>query len=698
MKYPGLVGRVGQVGAGFLALAIAPWYALEASTEAAVTFNKDVAPIIFTRCASCHRPGSTAPFSLLTYAAVRPRAAEIAKAVKTRAMPPWKADHAPGEFIGLADLSDAEIATIERWNEEGAIEGEASDLPPVPESVSGWQLGTPDLVATSDAYTLPPGGTDAFRILVIPLPVDRTRFVRGMEFHPGNARAIHHATIRIDQTATSRRLDEESPGAGYSGLISRTAGYPDGHFLSWTPGQQPSLLPPGLAWRLRRNTDLVVELHMQPGTEAEVVQPTVGFYFTDTAPARVPTMIRLGRQNIDIGPEGRYTMTDSFVLPVDVEVQAVQPHAHYRARDISGVATLPDGSTKSLIRIRDWDFRWQHVFRLTTPIALPKGTTISMRYEYDNSAANRRNPSPSSPVRWGQRSGDEMGDLWIQVLTRADADRMTLMAAFRPKMLAEDVVGYQERLRSEPNTRSLHDDVALLYLDLNRPEDAASQFRLSMMLAPDSASAHYNFGVALAQTGRVDSAVEEYTAALKLNPEYALAHNNLGGALLQRGRIDDAAGHFKEAVRIDPDNAGAHHNLSIVYRLRGEWVGAVAELNRANQLQPDNPRTMADLATLLAAAPIESLRDPRRAVALGERAMVLTRRSDAAALDAAAVAYAAVGAFDRALEAAVAGLALKPAQALDEQIRHRMTFYRERRAYVLSEPAKSPDLLEQFRL
>ena len=159
---------------------------------------------------------------------------------------------------------------------------------------------------------------------------------------------------------------------------------------------------------------------MQPSGKPEAVSPSIGLYFGDQAPTRTPAMLRLGRQNIDIpAGDARYTVSDSYLLPVDVEVEAVQPHAHYRLRDVHGVATLPDGTTKALIDIKDWDFRWQHVYRFVTPLRLPKGTRLSMQYTYDNSAANARNPQrPPARARWGQRSSDEMGDLWIQVLTR----------------------------------------------------------------------------------------------------------------------------------------------------------------------------------------------------------------------------------------------------------------------------------------
>ena len=246
-------------------------------------------------------------------------------------------------------------------------------------------------------------------------------------------------------------------------------------------------------------------------------------------------MIRLGRQSIDIpAGDNLYAIDDSFVLPVDVEVQAVQPHAHYRARSLTATATLPDGRLRQLIRIQDWDFRWQHVYRYVTPIALPKGTTLTMRYIYDNSASNPRNPViPPRRVFWGQRSSDEMGDVWIQVLTRTPADLEALNNQLAPKVMAEDAIGYERTIQSEPASVALHDDVALLYLRLGRPKEAVAHFERSAALNPGAAATHFNLGTALTVAGRLDEAVEQYREALRLRPDYAQAHNNLSGILLQ---------------------------------------------------------------------------------------------------------------------------------------------------------------------
>ena len=322
--------------------------ALVSGQRPPVTFARDVAPIIFDHCTICHHTGGSAPFALLTYPDVRRRATQIAALTRSRVMPPWKSEPGYGEFIGHRPLSSAEIGVLQQWLADGAPEGDRGDLPPTPRWTDGWQLGTPDLVVTlPQPYVLPADGTDVSRVFVLPLPVDTMRYVKGLEFRPGNQTVTHHANIRIDRTSASRQLDDQDPAPGYEGLLSHSAVYPDGHFLGWTPGQVAPLLPKGLAWRLAPGTDLVVEVHMKPSGKPELVTPSIGLYFGNDPPERTPAMLRLGRQSIDIAAGVKdYAIADSFVLPVDVEVQAVQPHAHYRAREVTGIATLPDGTVQ----------------------------------------------------------------------------------------------------------------------------------------------------------------------------------------------------------------------------------------------------------------------------------------------------------------------------------------------------------------
>jgi tetratricopeptide (TPR) repeat protein len=655
-----------------------------AQTPAPVTFSRDIAPILFDKCGACHHPDGPAPFSLLTYASAKPHARQIAAATRTRFMPPWKSEPGFGEFIGQRQLTDDEIALIERWVAGGALEGDARPSP-APTWTEGWQLGKPDLVVTLPApYQLPADGIDVSRVFVLPVPTNSRRYVKGLEFRPGNPRVVHHANIRIDQTRASRQLDERDPEPGYDGIILRSAVFPDGYFLGWTPGQVSPLLPKGMAWPLEPGSDLVVEIHMQPTGKPEPVAPSIGLYFTDDPPEHTPVMLRLGRQNIDIpAGDSHYVVDDSYVLPVDVELQALQPHAHHRARDVEAIATFPDGTNRWLIDIKSWDFRWQHVYRLVSPIALPRGTTISMHYTYDNSAANLRNPQqPPMHVFWGQYSRDEMGDLWLQVLTRTERDRQVLNEAFRPKLIAEDAIGYEMMIRRDPSKVTLHDDVAVLYLELNRAAEAAAHFKASAQLAPQSPAAHYNYATALTMIGKTAEAITEYERAIAIRPNYAPAHNNLGDALLRVGRTSDALQHFREALRLDPDYADAHFNLGSALNAQGGSREAIVQFRRALDVKPDLTPALVALAWLLASAGDATLRDPDQAISIAERAVNLTARGDANALDVLAAAQAAAGRFDLAVDTAASALAVGPPQALAAAIRQRQELYRQKRAYV----------------
>lgn len=671
MKGPGLAIVVAAI-----LLAAGP-----AAAQAPVTFSRQVAPILHDKCGVCHRPGGAGPFSLITYDAARLHAKQIVTVTQSGYMPPYLADHDfGGEFVGQPRLTAEEVETLRRWADAGAPEGDRAETPAPPRWTEGWQLGKPDLIVTTPKYTLQAEGTDVFRIFVLDLPVDGAKFVRGLEFKPGNARVVHHANIRIDRGGGSRRFDDADPGPGYSGLIANTATYPDGHFLGWTPGQVPPLLPKGLAWRLEPRTDLVVELHMQPSGKPEPVQATVGVYFGSDPPERTPAMLRLGRQSIDIpAGEREYVITDSFVLPVDAEVHAVQPHAHFRARQMTGTATLPDGSVRPLLRIRNWDFRWQHVYRYVTPFWLPKGTRLEMRYTYDNSAENPRNPvQPPRRTYWGQRSADEMGDLWIQVITRDERDRKVLDDAFRPKVWAEDAVGYERWIESEPQNAALHNDAAELALKLGRPGDAVRHFRAALDLAPGPA-AHFNLGTALTVAGDLDAAMAEYRQALSLRPDYPQALNNLGSLLVRQGRAAEGLSQFQQAIRSDPANADAHYNLGLVLLEQGRTAEGVAHLKQTTVLSPDSPKPMIYLAWLWAASPDDRLRDTAGAVRLAERAVALTSSLDPAALDVLGAALASNGDFTRALRAADAALALSPPNAA--AIEGRRELYRQNRAF-----------------
>jgi len=210
-----------------------------------------------------------------------------------------------------------------------------------------------------------------------------------------------------------------------------------------------------------------------------------------------------------------------------------------------------------------------------------------MRYVYDNSADNPRNPQqPPKRARWGQRSSDEMGDLWIQVLTRDVPDLERISRDFRPKVAAEDVRGYEVEIEKHPDDTALHDDAALLYLELGRHESAIAHFRTSAKLKPQSAAAHYNLGTALTLARRLDEAAGEYRAALGIDPAYANAHNNLGNVLIAEGKVDEAIVEFREVARLQPDSPAGLKNLAAAYAMAGQFERAVDTAEAALRLNP----------------------------------------------------------------------------------------------------------------
>ena len=658
-----------------------------AATPAAaqVTFARDVAPIVFEHCVPCHRAGEIAPFALTSYRDVRQRASQIADVTARRIMPPWKARGEPA-FVGARTLTDAQIGILHDWVAGGAVEGNPADLPPLPEAIGGWRLGPPDVVVRiPQPYVLPADGADVFRTFVIPIPTTTTKYVRAIEFHPESARAVHHANLGVDRTQSSRHLDGLDAEPGYAGGMVPDASYPPGHMLGWTPGQRPRPSPEGSAWRLDAGSDLVVQLHLQPTGKPEPVQVSVALYFTDQPPTRTPVGLRLGSQTIDIAPGAEYVVTDSYRLPADVEVHAIQPHAHNLGRRMQASATLPDGSTRSLIEIDDWDFRWQDVYRYATPIFLPRGTTIAMRFVYDNSAANPRNPfNPPRHIVWGQNTSDEMGDLWIQVIPTTPADLFRLSDDVERKKLTEDIAGFTKVLEGDPRNPLRHDQVALLHLRAGKVDRAIVHLRESLRLNPASAPTRYNLGIALSQQKKLDEALAEFREALRLDAGHADAHNNAGAMLHVLGRLDEAARHYRRAVELRPDNVDAHSNLGRILMTTGQDAAAVDAFRRALSIRADHVSALSGLGWVLATSAVPGSHSPKEALAAAERAAALSARADPSVLDSLAAALASTGDFAGAILAAQAAVEIASrlgASALAEQIRDRLVLYRQRQPY-----------------
>jgi tetratricopeptide (TPR) repeat protein len=300
-----------------------------------------------------------------------------------------------------------------------------------------------------------------------------------------------------------------------------------------------------------------------------------------------------------------------------------------------------------------------------------------MEISYDNSAGNRRNPhSPPRRVTWGQKSSDEMGDLWIQVVPRRAADLQTLNDDRWPRELAEDIVGFEMVLAADPDQVMQHDEVALLYLQFGKVAEALAHFKESARLQPESAAAQYNVGTTLLRLGDYAAAMRNLEHALRLDPTYVRAHSDLGAALRLQGKSAEAIRHFRQALLIYPDDGDAHYNLAAALAVEGEIAEAIVHYRRALQVQPDAAEAHAELAWLLATHQDQRLRNPGEAIRLAERASRLTQRQDAAMLDVLAAAYAAAGRFEAAIATARAALVLLPSGSeLARSIQQRLDLY-----------------------
>jgi Tfp pilus assembly protein PilF len=541
------------VWAGFLTA-----LALAAPAQGSISYHQEIAPILAKYCASCHRPGQSGPFPLLTYEDARKRATQIAAVTFRRYMPPWLPEAGYGDFADVRRLSDAQIQAIQQWARDGAPEGGRPPGAPRRLEISDWQLGPPDLVIQAPkSVAVPPDGPDIFWNFILSPQIQHTRYVKAIEIRPGNTRVVHHANVVIDRAGSSRRL-EQAAGGGFPGMdltFESDTFDPDTHFLFWKPGGGPRVEPEGLAWRLDPGNDLVLNVHLRPSGKPEDVRPLIGLYFAAKPPTKSPMLVKLGNDRaLDIPASDRdFPIADDFRLPVDVDVLAIYPHAHYLGKLLEAYATLPDGSRRWLIRIPDWDVNWQAVYSYRSPVFLPKGTVVSMRYHYDNSAANPRNPnSPPRRVRSGNQSTDEMGHLWLQVLIRGEGDQ-------RP-VLQEALM--QHRLQKWPDDTAAHLSLGALLLSRKDTGGAIIQLREGLRAAPEQAQALNNLGAALQLEGRIDEAVPQFQHAVQIEPEFSAARYNLAVALVAQGKREEAAAHFRRVLAARPDDADARQQLS----------------------------------------------------------------------------------------------------------------------------------------
>ena len=627
-----LLSRIPDVGAAETPAANLP----APHANANLTWSRDVAPILYKNCTTCHHPGGAGPFNLLTYADAKRWGAQVVKVTQSRFMPPWLPEPGHGDFADNRRLPDADLSTLRKWFDAGMPQGDLAEAPKAPVYDATWQLGTPDLILNqARSFTLPAGGTDVFRNFILPYPLKEGHYIRAMEIRPGAPQVVHHANVLIDRTGSFRTQHSSDWQDGIQGMeILLDAGNtfdPDSHFLFWKPDTPALVEPDGMPWRLDPGNDLILNIHLKPSGKAEVIDSEIGLYFTDQPPTRQPMLLQLDRDDgLDIPPGDKdFVLENSMTLPVDVEALGVYPHAHYLGKDMQAWAILPNGEKKWLVWIRDWDIDRQSVYRYREPVELPKGTVLHMRYVYDNSSANPRNPhNPPVRVQAGNRSEDEMAHLWLQVLpVHSDPKGPD------PRLLLEEA-WMRNRLSKTPSDRVSLYNLAAALAEEGRYQEAVVTYKKDLQEHPDDARTWTALGAALDGAGdwraaraafakaaaapgapqsqicdarydqasldlrhqELNSAEQEFRAQLNACPEDAETHAGLAATLLAEGKTEPAEAEFQRGLVLDPGNLQSLLGLAGIELDAGENTWARERLKKAVLIHPDSEEAHSQLA------------------------------------------------------------------------------------------------------
>jgi hypothetical protein len=414
------------------------------SKDSGVTYSKDVAPILYQHCATCHHPNDIAPMSLITYKETRPWAAAIRQEVVKRAMPPWHADPHVGEFSNDLRLSDQDIATIEGWVKNGAPEGDPNDLPPAPVFHAGWHI-VPDAVITIPETKVAAGNQDDYEYIYVPTNFTEDKWIQAAEVVPGDRRVVHHATVSVvsagkvpelkakhgeietvdeyhyrtgkvnhmkpdapvanDGCAPSPSGEIKDPSSGYTNIVPAI----------YLPGHLAEVRPPGFALRIPAGSYLQFQVHYSNRLQQEIVDRTsIGLVFAREPVEHEVAQYEIWNNWFQIPPgAGNHKVTSCFTLPKDVTAVAYTAHMHFRGKSMETEAIYPDGRHELLFKVPKYDFRWQETYFLKHQFVIPKGTRLITTAHFDNSANNPLNPDPSQTIRWGEPSNEEMMGFWL---------------------------------------------------------------------------------------------------------------------------------------------------------------------------------------------------------------------------------------------------------------------------------------------
>ncbi|HUK88882.1 MAG TPA: DUF3471 domain-containing protein [Blastocatellia bacterium] len=450
-----------------------------------VTFTRDVAPIFYKNCAECHKPNDIAPMSLIAYKDARPWAQSIREMVATRQMPPWHADPHYGQFKNDRTLSQSDVDTIVAWVDQGAAEGNPKDLPALPGSLEGWQIGQPDVVLSMpEEYKIPANGPDEYIYITIPTNFKEDKWVQAAEFHPGNKAVVHHVIAFIQPPEVAAMLKAAGPrGAEAAALggkdsifyrdgslirvkadapvIDDGCGNPNGGssfgsgsggmggmplLAGYAPGKDIEKWEPGTAMKIPAGSNIVFQMHYSNFRGAmnkpETDRTSLGIVFAKEPPKKMAVAMGVLNDFFQI-PAGDpdHVVTACQTLDRDVQVIDYMPHMHLRGKAMKYEAVFPDGRRETLMWVPKYSFNWQTVYYLKEPVSLPKGTKLIITAHFDNSEQNKYNPDPTKVVRWGDPTYDDMAIGWLHYTVPVPAEKVAIK--LDPKVYDQYIGVYQ---------------------------------------------------------------------------------------------------------------------------------------------------------------------------------------------------------------------------------------------------------------
>ncbi|MEO8150307.1 MAG: hypothetical protein ABI723_21920 [Bacteroidia bacterium] len=412
----------------------------------------DVAPIIYKNCSSCHRPGQSGPFSLLTYNDCKKNALTIKYTTESKFMPPWPADPTYQNYIGEKFISDDEIKLLSDWVEAGTPLGDSTKIPPLPEYPEASSIGKPDLTLRAQPFLIHGDNHEKFIMMKIPYQIAQDTFIRAIEYVPGNKKLVHHVNGHLllykenqiqnlykPPFAIDRDTAYEIAESFHNlNLYGKDGSEPEfiGSVTNYLPGMETMIYPDGIGgFKMTKHGALLLrDIHFGATSIDQWDSSYFNVFFSPTPPIR-PTMEKqlgtLGISPIEppliIPPNKITSYKTKAIVPVDISLLTINPHMHLIGKSFLAYAVTPNNDTIHLVRINKWDFRWQYFYMFKKMLKIPAGTTIYVEGVYDNTDKNPNNPfypprTIREPIGGNMKTTDEMFQLIMTYLPYQKGD------------------------------------------------------------------------------------------------------------------------------------------------------------------------------------------------------------------------------------------------------------------------------------